>query len=343
MTKKIFAFSLVLLFLLNAFAFADTKKAKTKAAQGNQLLALLPASDGAVAIDVQRLLGEAVPQLLSGSPQKLSEVNAAIDDVKRKTGLDLRQFDQIAIGVNLKANSVEPVMLARGKYNAAALLAVVKLATSGKYREEKIGDRSIYIFSMKEAAGAVQAKTAGNSILSKIFGSVMKNVPDELAVTTYDAKTLTVGTLARVRETFESKTKISAEVLAMANRKPSAIISFGANTPNGLSQFIDMDDDEIGKTLGSVRQVFGSMDFVNANAVVSINAKTIDAAQAESLESTLVTLQALGKGFLGGMKGGDKKVYAKMLENLKITRAATQLSLDLQVPQSDINVLLGAK
>jgi hypothetical protein len=343
MTKKIFCLTLALLFVLNATAFADTKKTRTKAAQGNQLLALLPASDGAAALDVQRLLNEAAPQMLAANPAKLNEFNRVIEDVKSKTGLDLRQFEQIAVGFNLKPNGVEPLVLARGKYNAAALLAAVKLGTKGKYREEKIGDRSVYVFSIKEITADHQAKVAGNSMLSKVFNTVFKNMPDELAVTTFDAKTLTVGSPARVREIFETKTRIGAGVLALVNRKPNAIMSFGANTPNGLKGLIDLDDDEIGRTLAAVRQISGAMDVSAGNANVTMNAKTLDAAQAESLESTLVTMQALGKGLLGGMGGKDKKVYAKMVENLKITRAGTQIALDLQIPQTDINVLLGAK
>jgi hypothetical protein len=180
-------------------------------------------------------------------------------------------------------------------------------------------------------------------MLSKIFNAVLKNMPDELAVTAFDAKTLALGSPARLRETFETKTKVGADVLALVNRKPGAIMSFGANTPNGLAQFIDLDDDELGKTLGAVRQVSGAMDMTAGSTAVSINAKTTDAGQAESLESTLVTLQQLGKGLLGGMGGKDKKVYSRMVSNLKIARTGTQVALDLQVPQTDINVLLGDK
>mgnify|MGYP001328496377 CR=1 FL=1 len=343
MLKKIFAFSLVALVLLNAVAFADVKKGKTKAAQTNQLAALLPASDGVLTVNSQRLLNEAAPQILAASPEKLNEFNDAVEDVKKKTGLDLRQFEQIAVGVNFKQNQVDPLMLARGKYDSSGLLAAVKAATGGKYREEKIGARTIYVFSTGELASQHQAKISGNSVISKIFNAVVRNIPEELAVTTFDEKTLALGSVARLREIFETKTRVSAEILSLVSRKPNALMNFGANTPEGLARFVELGDDEIGETLASVRQISGMMDLTAGNAVVSVKAKTIDAAQAESLEGTLVTLQALGKGFLGGMSGNDKKVYARMLEKLKITRAGTQIGLDLQVPQSDIDILLGAR
>ena len=44
----------------------------------------------------------------------------------------------------------EPVALASGDINAAALLAVAKLASKGTYREEKIGTRTVYVISPKD-------------------------------------------------------------------------------------------------------------------------------------------------------------------------------------------------
>lgn len=342
MTKKIFCLTLVMLFALNAVAFADVKKTKTKAAQGNQLIALLPASDGVIAVDVQRLLSEALPQILSASPQKLGEANAALEDIKSRTGLDVRQFEQIAIGVNLKTGSTDPVMLARGKYNAAALLAVIKLATSGKHREEKIGDRSVYVFSIKELAGSVKAKAATNSVLAKIFETVLKNMPDELAVTAFDAKTLALGSAARLRETFETKTKVGADVLAMVNRKPNAIVSFGANTPNGLTQFVELED-ELGATLAAVRQIHGALDVGGQSATLAVTAKTLDAEKATFLKDTMETAQQMFGGLLGRSNREDQKVYSRLLKGAKITQTGTQVAVDLQVPQSDINILLGVK
>ena len=68
MKNKFYAALTVFAFALNAFGavLADTKTTK-KAVQTNLLAALLPASDGVLTIDMQRVLSEAVPQILSGS------------------------------------------------------------------------------------------------------------------------------------------------------------------------------------------------------------------------------------------------------------------------------------
>ncbi len=313
-------------------------------AQTNQLAALLPTSDGVLTLDVQRLLNEAVPQILSSRQQTLADINAKIDELRDKTGLDARQFEQIAVGVAMKQISakeidLEPVFLARGKYSANALIALGKLASNGKYREEKFGSRTVYVFTGKEIAATNKPATS-NSWLDKAIERMFNNLTKEIAVTTLDANTLAFGSLARVRETFESKTPINNEVLSLVNRKPNAVVSFGAKLPNGLSSFVDLDNDELGKTLDSIRQMSGAVEVSGGNTSLTIAAKTLKPEQAQSLKETLDGLQMIGKAFLGGGKTDDKKVYGRMIDSARFTQTGSEVTLDLQVPQSDINILL---
>ncbi len=111
-----------------------------------------------------------------------------------------------------------------------------------------------------------------------------------------------------MRETFESKLRVGADVLDLVSREPNAVMSFGAKLPNGLSEFVDMDNDEIGKNLEAIRQISGAVDVGDGRATVSLVAKTLEAAQAKSLQETLEGLQMIGKAFIGGAKGADKKV-----------------------------------
>jgi hypothetical protein len=163
-----------------------------------------------------------------------------------------------------------------------------------------------------------------------------------MALTNYDNNTLVLGSLSRVREMFEAKTRISAEVLALASRKPNAIANFGAILPNGLSQFIDLSDDLLGDSLTGIRQLSGSMDMTSENATISIAARTVDPAQAKNLKDTLNGLQGFA-GVLKGSKKPDQKIYGRMLESVKIGQTGNELTLDLMVPQTDINVLVGEK
>jgi hypothetical protein len=346
MIKKFFAFTLLMFFVLNAAAFADTKKPKGKraASQTNRLVAQLPASDAAMYVDVQRLLNEALPQILASNPTELAAINAQIDAIKTETGFDVRQFEQIAVGINFVQtaalkNTIEPVILARGKYNSNALLTLAKIALKGKYREEKSGSKIIYVFAAREILTENKAKITGNSP-NKIFDFLLQKMPPEIAVTIVDANTLAIGSLNRVRETFESKSKIGADITALVSRKPNSLMSFGANTPTGLSRFLDLDDDMLGQSLAAIRQLYGAVNLVEGNAVVSLGAKSVNAEQAKALEETLGGLQALGKSLLGGSSSDKKKVYAKMLDSAKITRAGTEVAIDLQVASADLGLII---
>ena len=345
MKNKIFALFILAAFVLSAVAliFADTKSSK----RGNELAALLPASDMVVTLDAQRLFNQALPQVLAANPKTLAEINARVDELKGKTGLDARQFQQVAVGLatrQISAQNIEfePFVLARGNFNSGALVAVAKMASGGTYREEKIGSRTVYIFTPKEIVEK-NKPTASNSYFSKILDKITKNLTREVAVTTYDDKTLAFGTPARVREAFETKTRVASDVLGLVNRNPNAVASFGGNMPSGMSAFLPFDNDELGKNLDAIRQISGGLNIGGGNAALSVTAKTLKDEQAQGLKDAIEGLQMLGKAFLGASKSPDKQVYARMIENAKISRVGSEVSFDLQVPQTDIDVLIGKK
>lgn len=172
---------------------------------------------------------------------------------------------------------------------------------------------------------------------------MMANLSKELAVAVYDNNTLAIGSLARVRETVAGNSRVSSDLLALVNAKPLAIARFGANVPQGLTQFVNLDDDEIGRNLKEIRQLSGALDAANNTAAISLTARASEPKKAENLEQLLAGVQMIGKSLLGGAQGGKNEIYGRMIDSLKITRDADRVLLDLQVPQSDINVLLGSK
>lgn len=345
MKNRFFALFIACAFVLNAAgaALGQTKTARTQ----NQLLSMLPASDAVVSLDAKRFFGSALPQLLSGNKEMLDEVNRKIDDFKAKTSIDIRQFEQIAVGVAAREVSAtdtdfDPVVLARGNFSASSLVTLAKFASNSAYKEEKIGNRTVYIFSAKDIVE--KNRPTKSSTVQKILDKILPHLSGETAVTAYDSKTLAFGTPDRLRLILtESRSRVDAGLLAQVNRHPNAVLSFAGNLPKGLSSFFKLENDELGKNLESIRQFSGAMDVVGENASVSLMAKTQEVPQAESLQQTMTDLREIGKVFLGSSRDADKKVYARMLENLKISRAGNEISLDLLVPQTDINILIGAK
>lgn len=351
MRKKIFIVFTAFIFILNAFntAFADTKKTSkvqtSPLRQNNQLMAALPNSDAVIAIDMARLMNDAAPQVLASKPEVLSKINAKIDEIKGRIGIDLRLFEQVAIGSAYVGgsgaeSSFDPVILARGKFNSGAFLGVAKLASKGKYREEKIGDKTVYIFSTTELLQNNKPQTS-NSQANGIIDRLTKTISTEIALTNYNDNTLAMGSVARVKEAIGSSPRISRELMELASRKPAAIMSFGANTPAGISQFIKLDIDELGENLDSIRQLYGTFDYAGGSAVLSTTARITDANQAQSLEEMLSGLQMIGKGLLAGAQGNDKKVYASLVDKAVISRKTNEVMLDLQIPKTDVDALVG--
>ncbi|MEP7037615.1 MAG: hypothetical protein ABI891_04670 [Acidobacteriota bacterium] len=352
MKNKFFALFVVGAFVLNGIGtiFAKTNS-DNKTNQTSQLVALLPASDGIMTLDMQRLLGDALPQILSGNQPMLAKILGQIDEIKTKTGIDARQFQQIAVGVSTKQISakevdLEPILLARGTFNAGALLAVAKVASKGKYREEKVGDKTVFVFKIDEMVkkdNAQNKPAAKDSWFDKAIDRMFAGLSRELAVTAYDGNTLAIGSAARVRETLQAKTRVNNELLNLVYRKQNVVMSFGANLPNGLSGFVDLDNDELGKNLDAIRQIYGTFDVSGVNSNVALTVKTFKPEQAQNLKDTLDGLQMVGKALLGASKGADKKVYGRMIDNAKISSAGNEIMLNLQVPQTDIDVLIGEK
>jgi hypothetical protein len=324
-------------------ALADSKQGATKAGRAGELVALLPASDAVVTMDAGRFLGEALPGLLAGNQTLLGKVNAGLSEVQSKTGIDLRQFDTVAAGINFKKVSekkfdADPVVVARGQINSGAIISAAKLAANGKYREEKAGTRTIYIFSPKDIA---KQHTAGNPKKQAAIDRTTGMLAKDMAVTAFDANTIVGGSVERVRELIAGRSKVSAELTGYLGRTDGALIDFAAKVPNGMSSLVPLDNDELGKNIDAIRVMYGSMAVTGEMASLNATAKTQQPEQAKGLKETLDGLQMIGKAFLGSSKAADKQVYARMIENAKFTQTGNEVSLLLTVPQSDINVLVG--
>jgi hypothetical protein len=262
---------------------------------------MLPASDAVVTMDAGRFLGEALPGLLAGNQTLLGKVNSSIGEMQSKTGIDLRQFDTVAAGLTIKKQSAkdfdfDPVVVARGQVNSGAIISAAKLAANGKYREEKVGPRTIVIFSPKDIA---RQNAAGDVKKQEIIDHAAGALSREMAVTAYDGNTIAGGSVARVRELLSARSHVSAELMGYLGRTDGALVDFAAKVPNGISGILPLDNDELGKNVDAIRVLFGSMSVTGEMTSLSATAKTLQPEQAKGLKETLDGLQMIGKAFLG--------------------------------------------
>lgn len=332
MNYRIVTFAILSVFVLNlsGSTLADTTNKRSSA---GQLVAMLPASDGVVTLNVRRFFGEAVPRLLANNQSVFGTVNRKIEEFQGKTGIDIRKFDDVAIGVTTrqiaaKKYEIDPVVIARGQTATVSLIAKAKEGSAGKFREEKVGDRVMFIFDAQTVAKmAPTAKTAGRM--------------SEVAVAALDDRTLAFGDVARVRQTLEAKTKVGLDLIAMLEKDPAAVASFAGKTPAGLKNLLPLENDAFGKNIDSIRYVYGSADVAAEAATVRVTARTALDTQANELHQTLDGLRTLGKALLSGAKGDDKQLYTRLLEAARFTVKANEVTFDLTVPQSDIDQLAG--
>jgi len=346
MKTRIFSIAAIAVLLLNIVVptFADTMTARAKKAQVSRLVSLLPASDGVVVFDSKRFLNEALPKVLSGNQPILGEIMAKMTEMENRTGIDFRKFEQVAVGVSIKQISptnvdFEPVAIANGDINAGALVAVAKLASKGTYREEKIGDKTVYVFSPKEILQKATVKTT-NSKVAGVIDEAFNGLTKEVAVTALDKNTLVLGSLARVQATVEGSSKIAADITGLLSVKETSIASFAAKPPGGLSKMLPLDADDFDAIVDSIEYLAGSIDVATTGASVQIIARTKRIEQAQSLKETLDGLKVVGSAVFAGSKRADQKVYARMIKNARIENRGNEVSLELFVPQADIDILL---
>ena len=326
MKYRVFAVLVLSVLVLNTFA--DTRAKKSN---GSELVSLLPASDGVAILDARRFFNDALAKLLSSNQPMLAKVTGEIEKFQARSGVDIRQFDSIAIGSNFrkvaeKNYDFDPVFVARGSSSSASIIAAAKQKADGKVREERVGDRVMYVFDEK---------------VNALYPSQGIVVAHEVAIAALDSVTVALGDSARVRQTVEGRTKVSPDITGLLNRVPGAVTSFAAKVPAGMKAFIPLDNDELGKNIDAIQYVYGNADVAGELATVHMTARTLQNAQAKSLHETLEGLQMLGKAFLGNAKGADKQAYARMISNVKFSVRANEVILDLQVPQSDIDILVG--
>lgn len=298
-------------------------------------LSMLPPSDLVAFVNIKRLINEAATKVLADNPAKLAEFNAAIDKLKTQTGLDARSFESIAVGLRYQnpspnVTTADTVVIASGTFNAGALLAAGRLASKGKYQEQKYNDATIYIFSINDQLG--------------VPGLPYMKVKD-LAVTTLGTNSLVIGELTAVRATLDaSKTRggANADLITLASRTPNALMGFSANVPPSMSRSVSVGNDEISKLVGSIRQAYGAVGTTANGFDLMAIARTENPGQAVSLSETLTALKQFGGMLVGQLPAETRALAQSALDTLKIGAQGNETSIRFELQQADITTLMRA-
>jgi hypothetical protein len=331
--RKFLTLAIISLAFLQIEGLAQTRGRSTAAAAPT-LMASLPESDAVAQVKVKQLLNEAMPRILANNPVKLSEANASIDRFKDRTGLDPRMFEQIALGIRFTFPSegvtkLQTVALANGSFSAAAMMAAGRVASNGKYREEKYRDKTLYIFTLDENI--------------KLLGLFDLRI-GELAAAPLDSNILALGDPAAVRGAIDAsrlRKHANAELVALASRDPNAVIGFGSNITERLVGNLDIGNAPIAADLRTLRQVYGSVGTTENDLQVFLAARAVNAQAARNLGDTLEGLKQFGALLVGRLSGAKGVLAKSALSNMKIVADANELQIRTSVAQAEVGPLLG--
>ncbi len=293
-------------------------------------LAGLPASDAVVSVDVQRLFREALPRIFANDAAKLAEINADVEEFKRRTGLDPRTFERVAVGarfVDLPSGAVkvEMVALARGTFNAAALMAAGRIAAQDKYQQEQYKGKTINVFSLDKQVKFLNLHWT------------------DLAAVVLDDHTLAFGKLERVRAAIDAQgggARVARDVVALAERDPAALISMGGNIPAALTGRLDFLGPELSRSIASVRQFYGSLGATSAGFQLLTVFRTGSAADAHNLSDTVAGLKQLAPFAISRMKGDKAKQTQQLVDATRVTTEDNDVQIRLDLADANVVALL---
>jgi hypothetical protein len=349
MRNKYFALAAISALLLNVAAFAGGDTNRTKAAKKRasmRLVSMLPASDGVAIFDARQFVGSSLPTILASNQPALAEITARINEMANRTGVDLRKFDEVAVGIATKQVSptetdYEPVAIASGDVADGALNAIKKLAANGSYREEKVAGKTVYIFTAGPSMQNTSSAGSGSKITAALH-KALRGLQHEIAVTALNSNTLVVGTPTRVRETLEARSHVGADVVALLAAKEMAVVNFAFKSSGHLGKLLPLEADMMGKSLDNIQYISGSLEVASTGTTLQATARMRLPHDAAQLKDTLDVLKSMGGALLGNSNKPNQALYGRMINNLRVTLRGTDVTIDLSVPQSDIDSLVGA-
>lgn len=332
--KILLAAAVVAFAVLVGFSGVSRGQSRSAASkpQAPGLLSSLPPADAVALIKVKRVLDDALPKLLSGNESKIAEVISQIEEFKTRTGIDARSFDELALAMRYTypvdgVTKVRTLALARGTFNAGAIVAAGQVTAKGMYREQKYKGKTIHVFNLAQRI--------------KLFGLTEVTIR-ELAACPLDANTLALGDPESVRGAIDSKggATANADLIALASQDANAVVGFGGNISPRLLQNLRISNDAIAKDLSGVRQVYGSLGVTDKDLEMFIAARTVNADSARNLGDTIESLKAFGALFINRLPAAKATLARSALGNLKITTQGNELQIRTAVAQAEVSTLI---
>lgn len=254
--RKTFNFLVVLLVVLAAPGFANAQNsappqatlvsgqpADPSAAPAPQSviasLANLPEADLLFFINPQRILNEVVPKVMP--PKEVEGMRQGFEMMHKTAGVDPTKVDYIVLAVrvkkptdNLNFQPPEIMAVASGDFSSDALMVLARMASQGKLRDEKYGNKTLGLMTIDPIV-----KEAEKNPILKSF--------TEVGVVTLSPNSIAIGSPSYLRaavDAGEGKDRITAETLNSLVRDPNVLISVAGRPWHAFAKTFGMQGTE---------------------------------------------------------------------------------------------------
>jgi hypothetical protein len=243
-------------------------------------------------------------------------------------------------------------VIARGGFNADALLSMARLAGGGKYREETRAGKTVSIFKTDFEGGDKDADKGASG------GQGMK-LPGEIAAAPLGPDSLLVGTPAYVEAALDARagagSRVKTDLVDLAMRDSGALVSLACDLPPSLSNYIDppggakMDigvlnlNGETRRLIDSLRQIQFSLNFAAARFGAQLTARTDTPENARAISGLVATgLNALQEeankdaARKGRAPSASDAQALALIKSITNTVEGDEVLLTVSVPQSTV-------
>ena len=203
-------------------------------------LSNLPEADLLFFINPQRILNEVVPKVMPA--KDVEEMRKGFEMAKQMAGVDPTKVDYIVLAIRVKKPTgelnfqpPEIMAVASGDFSSEALMTLARMASQGKLRDEKYGNKTLGLMTIDPIV-----KEAEKNPILKSFTQV--------GVVTLTPNSIAVGSPSYLRAAIdagEGKDRITAETLNSLVRDSNALISIAGRPFYGFAKAFGMHGTEV--------------------------------------------------------------------------------------------------
>jgi hypothetical protein len=289
-------------------------------------LAALPEADTLIFINSRRILNEAAPRLM---PEKdLANLRKTFADVKQFAGMDPSNVDYLVVAVRFRKPTAELAFMppevmavASGDFSSESLMALARMASEGKLRDEKYGAKTMGLMTIDPIA-----KEAEKNPLLKSFS--------EVAVVPLNATTIAVGSTAYLKAAIDAEagnSRISSESLNSLLRDPSALISIAGSPLTSFSKSFGLLGTEANARAPRCDSKFG--DFYAALTMDASNFMLRGALNADNPDTAKIINSLINALLRQATSSVPDPTAQSIFKALSITPQENEVVLRADVPQ----------